>query len=288
MFEEIIGNNDIKKYFIKSFEENTLSHSYIFTGKSGIGKKKIAESIAKNLILKDLPQEEIKKRDINNITDLKVINPENDTIKIAQIREITEHIFEKPIKSNKKIYIVNDADMMNEESQNSFLKTLEEPPEYAIIFLIVSNENKLLETIKSRCIIIKFKDLTNDEIKQYIKLNNIEIGDNQNEKIELLSGSLEKINNIQEYFDEYNKIEILINLLKSRDIVKCLNNADILYNSKDNIQKILDLINVILFKYKMFDCVEIVEKTKAKLMANCNYDMTIDYLIFNICNRKEI
>ena len=62
-----------------------------------------------------------------------------------------ENVYTKPIVSRKKVFIINDSDKMTEEAQNSLLKTLEEPPEYIMIILITANENKLLNTIKSRC-----------------------------------------------------------------------------------------------------------------------------------------
>ena len=69
---------------------------------------------------------------------------------------MVKDVFEKPIRSERKVYIINDGEKMTKEAQNSLLKTLEEPPEYVVIILITSNENLLLNTIKSRCAKIKF------------------------------------------------------------------------------------------------------------------------------------
>ena len=80
-----------------------------------------------------------------------------------------EKVVEKPIISPKKVYIINDAELMTKEAQNCLLKTLEEPPEYVIIILIVSNESKLLNTVKSRCVKIEFSKLTNEEINNYLQ-----------------------------------------------------------------------------------------------------------------------
>ena len=97
------------------------------------------------------------------------------SIKIEQIRYMQEKIAEKPITSNKKIYIIDNSDTMTKEAQNCLLKTLEEPPEYAVIILLVSNENNILNTIKSRCTKILFNPLSKEELLYYLNQNDIEI-----------------------------------------------------------------------------------------------------------------
>ena len=99
------------------------------------------------------------KWDSNNHPDFLQIEPENNTIKIEQIRNMQEEISVKPIASNKKVFLIVNSDCMTKESQNCLLKTLEEPPEYATIILTTSNESKLLNTIKSRCMKIPFQKI---------------------------------------------------------------------------------------------------------------------------------
>lgn len=84
---------------------------------------------------------------------------------------MVKSVYEKPIKSSKKVYIINDSHKMTKEAQNSLLKTLEEPPEYVIIILITENDNLLLNTIKSRCTKIKFNNLKDKEIEHILKEN---------------------------------------------------------------------------------------------------------------------
>lgn len=76
-----------------------------------------------------------------------------------------EKILEKPIVSSKKVYVINDADLMTKEAQNCLLKTLEEPPEFVIIILVLANESKILNTVKSRCMRIFFSKLKDEELK---------------------------------------------------------------------------------------------------------------------------
>lgn len=186
-----------------------------------------------------------------------------------------EKISEKPIISNKKVYIIDDADLMTEESQNCLLKTLEEPPEYAVIILIVSNESKILATNKSRCVILKFDKLTNEEIKE--KYPNL-----SNDLIELLEGSFEKIEGIEEKQEIYKELNNIIDTIENKTLVEVLNSSDILYTKKEDIISILEYLNIICFKRKLITAIEIIEKTKTKIMQNNNYDMCIDYLLIHI------
>lgn len=194
-FENIIGNKKIKSEFIETIKNNTISHSYLFVGQEGIGKKLFAKEFAKmalclsnaNSSKKTVPERDAKvinnvninvigndncssciKFDSDNNPDFVLVEPDGNSIKIAQIREMQENVYTKPIVSNKKVFVINDSDKMTEEAQNSLLKTLEEPPEYIIIILITANENKLLNTIKSRCLKISFNNLESNDLISYI------------------------------------------------------------------------------------------------------------------------
>lgn len=180
MFEALIGNNHIKVTLNELVENKTISHSYIFKGIEGIGKKQFAREFAKNIMCLNRNGCEDKcssciKFNANSHPDYNEIFPDGKKIKIDQIRKLQEKVSEKPIISEKKIYILDDADMMTEESQNCLLKTLEEPPEYAVIILIVTDDNKLLPTIKSRCVMIKFNKILDEELRHHLT----DITDNQ-------------------------------------------------------------------------------------------------------------
>ena len=175
---------------------------------------------------------------------------------------------------------------MTVEAQNCLLKTLEEPPSYAVIILILSNENKLLNTIKSRCTKIAFKGLTNSELTNYAKLHNIETTP---ELLEASDGSISKLIQLRENIEAYKSLDTIINKLSSGDIIDVWNNAEILYKSKDTINNLLDYFNVIFFnklrktnEIKYINSIKIVELTKNRLSANANYDMCIDNLLLKI------
>ena len=167
-FDNIIGNNSVKKLLSHAIDFNNILHSYMFIGPEGIGKSLFAKEFAKIILNNPI--------DIYNHPDFMIIEPEDGkSLKIEQIRYLQEKISEKPISSSKKIYIINDSDSMTKEAQNCLLKTLEEPPSYAIMVLIVSNENKMLTTIKSRCTKVSFHSLSIDELKSYFTINNLPI-----------------------------------------------------------------------------------------------------------------
>ena len=277
MFEKLIGNEQVKKTLIDAINSENVSHSYIFSGIEGIGKRQFAKEFVKNIMCIENGKCEEKcdsciKINANSNPDYTEIEPDGKTIKIDQIRNMQEKVAEKPIISNKKAYIINDADLMSEESQNCLLKTLEEPPKYTIIILVVSNENKLLPTIKSRCVSVKFNKISDEEIKKHI--NNI-----SNEQIKLLGGSLKNIENIQEKEEEYNVILKVVETLQKGQLLDLLENADILYTNKDNILELLDYLNVILLEKRIIDPIKIVEETKHKIISNNNYEMSIDNML---------
>lgn len=291
MFDNIIGNNNIKEVLSNSVKNNKSSHSYLFIGIQGIGKKMIAKEFAKMLLCLDENKycgicKSCIEFDSNNNPDFSVIYADGSSIKIDQIRYIQKKIQEKPIISNKKVYIIDDADLMTTEAQNCLLKTLEEPPEFATIILIGSNENSFLSTIKSRCMILHFNKLKNDQIENYLE-KNYGINNINKNLLEMAQGSVKNAINLKDEHEQYEKIENIINFFNKKDIIDIIKDSELIYKSKDEIFKILDYINVILLKlakieYKYTNCINIVENTRKRLKQNANYDMCIDNMLFNM------
>lgn len=290
MFDTIIGNDPIKEELKTSIGLEKVPHSYLFIGIDGIGKKLIAKELAKILLCLGGNKccgtcKSCIEFDSNNNPDFVFIDAENGSIKIDQIRNMQKRIAEKPIISNKKVYIINNADTMTIEAQNCLLKTLEEPPEYITIILIGANESSFLSTIKSRCTIMHFSKIENEEIKKYLEKCNIqEITQNM---IEIADGSIGKAINLKDKSKLYSSIENIINNLNKYDIIDILNEAEVIYKTKEEIFEILEYINILMFKlskenYKYANCIEIVEETKKRIKANSNYNMCIDYMLFGI------
>ena len=277
MFSDIIGNDKLKKELIHSVETNKTSHSYLFIGTEGIGKKLIAEEFAKMLLAV---------KDTENSPDFSIIEPDGNSIKIEQIREFQKKVSEKPIISNKKVYIINDSDKMTVEAQNCLLKTLEEPPEFVTIILIGSNENSFLSTIKSRCMILHFEKISDEQIQKYLQ-DNYQTEINSKIMLEACQGSIGKALEIKDKQELYQNTEQVVNSLERKDKIDILNMSDFIYKSKDDKLEILNYMNVLFINLakinsKYADCIAIVEETKRRLQSNANYDMCIDNLLLSL------
>ena len=291
MFENILGNERNKNILEKTIELNKVSHSYIFWGTEGIGKKLIAEDFAKRILCLQNHDYDCKCKsciefDSNNNPDFQLIESTDGKIKIEQIREMQRKIAEKPIISSRKVYIIENSDTMTKEAQNCLLKTLEEPPEYITIILICSNEDNLLSTIKSRCTRMHFEPLKENEIKKYLEkaIPEQQISENI---INLAQGSIGKAIKLNEKKEIYENIEKILINMRNKDLIEIVQMSEGIYKSKEEINSILEYINVLLLKLskqnmKYIKCIEIVEETKKRLKANSNYDMCIDYMIFSM------
>lgn len=285
-FNNIVGNNKIKDFLNQSINEKHVSHSYLFVGIDGIGKTLFARTFAKKILCLNNGEDNCEsclKWDSNNHPDFLQIEPENNTIKIEQIRSMQEEISVKPITSNKKVFLIINSDCMTKEAQNCLLKTLEEPPEYATIILTTSNESKLLNTIKSRCMKIPFQKLAENEIEEYAK-KELNITPSK-EFIKICEGSIGKLLEIEENKEIYTEVNILLENIEKYNFTTLINKAEVLYKGKEKIQEILDYINIYLYNQKdmrKLKCINYVEEVKKRLLANSNYDMCIDYLLMKM------
>ena len=304
-FENIKGQKFAKKYLSNSIKSNMISHAYMFEGPSGIGKNTMAIELAKILL---------EMEHLSNSPDYIEIKPDGNSIKIAQIRKIQSDILVKPYKSYK-IYVFDEAQKMTVEAQNALLKTLEEPPKYAIIILITNNKEALLDTIKSRCEIIKFTPIPLRDISNYlittgvdekrasllanfsrgsmqkaIELSNSEDFYMMREEIQkyvqtFLSGNLIEIMDIQNSIEKYkdqiiNVLDLMINYF--RDIMMAKENIDkSMIINLDKLTFIKNMSRKITYS-QLSKIIGIIEDTKDKLRSNCNFNISIQVMTLNI------
>ena len=164
-YSDIIGHEDIVKHFKSSIELGKISHAYILNGEKGSGKKTLAAVVAKSLQCESGEADPcgtckscLQAESGNQPDIIWVTHEKPNVISVDEIRtQILNDIELKPYSSRYKIYIVPDAQLMNTQAQNAILKTLEEPPEYAIIMLLTNNVDKFLQTIISRCSVLNFR-----------------------------------------------------------------------------------------------------------------------------------
>ena len=200
-FKDIVGQERAIKILKKSIKEDKISSSYIFVGSEGTGKKLAAIEFAKAVNCLNLNKsiEACGNCHSCNVInkqccpDLKIVETTKGSIKIEQIREIKKEIELKPLRSKKKVYIIDQVEKMTLEASNCLLKTIEEPPYYAIIILISSKLDSILPTIISRCQIVNFRLINSFKTNKLLldKLNDLK--KNKTEIISKLSqGSIGK------------------------------------------------------------------------------------------------
>lgn len=191
-FENLIGQDDIKRRLQGACTADKISHAYLFTGTRGIGKKSFANEFAK-MCMCTTPLDDgsacgkCKACTLNdagtNPDFMRIaISEGKQIIEVDKIRyDLIERTTTAPVFSRRKVFLVENADTMNESAQNALLKTLEEPPEFVTIILIVDNITMMLDTIKSRSLRIDFKRNSEKEILK--KLEEMSQGKNVNEAL---------------------------------------------------------------------------------------------------------
>ena len=166
--KKVLGNSQNIGHFKEAVRKGKVSHAYIIDGPEGIGKKTFAGYIAAALLCEKGIEEgpcmvcgSCVKADTHNHPDIIWVEHEKPTVlSIGEIRsQVIDTVDIVPYYGPYKIYIIKDAQLLNENGQNALLKTLEEPPEYALFFLLTDNYDMLLDTIKSRCMKLRMEPL---------------------------------------------------------------------------------------------------------------------------------
>lgn len=291
IFENIVGNEKNKKILEDIIIKNKVANAYMFIGQESIGKFLFAKEFAKAILClnENKPCNKCKsclELDNSNNPDLTIIEPDGNNVKIEQIRELNRKVVEKPIVSNKKVYIINDGQNITKEAQNALLKTLEEPPEYVTIILITTSESAFLPTIKSRCTKINFNKLAKEDMLKILKskYNYQNIADMV---YKTSNGSINKSIQIIERQSEFENINKVFSDLENISIIDLINSKEEVFKEKEEIDNTLDYIITIFFdkiksNNKYIGCINIAERTKERLRKNSNYDMTIDNFMLNI------
>lgn len=176
-FADIMGNENLIANLKSSIESDRVNHAYIFEGAKGMGKLTIAKAFAKTLNCYEGKSEpcnlcnSCKSFDSDSNPDAIYVTHEKSLITVDDVRvQILQNVVVKPYNCRYKIFIIPEADKMNVQAQNAFLKSLEEPPAYAKFLLLCENSNKFLATILSRCVIFKLRPLPLADVTNYISL----------------------------------------------------------------------------------------------------------------------
>ena len=323
-FKDVVGHSEIIQYIQNAVTEDKVSHAYILNGEKGSGKKMLAGLFAQTLQCEKGGAEpcyechSCKQAVSGNHPDIIWVTHEKpNSISVDDIRvQINGDIQVKPYNGKYKIYIVPDADMMTVQAQNALLKTIEEPPAYAIIMLLTANEGMLLPTIKSRCVTLTMKPVPLPLIRQYL-MEELQIPDYRADICAAFSqGDVGKAKRLAlsdsfgEMLEHALHMVKYISEMEPSDLVEDLKKIN---TYKMDIQDYLDLLtvwyrDVLMFKatcdannlvfsnelnsirdkakdssYEGLECIiKALEKAKVRLNANVNFDMAMELLLLTM------
>lgn len=323
-FKDVVGHKDILKYISSAVENNRVSHAYILNGERGSGKKMLANLFAMTLLCETGDNEpcgkchSCKQAESGNHPDIiRVTHEKPNSISVDDIRtQVNNTVDIKPYQGPYKVYIIPQADMMTPQAQNAILKTIEEPPSYAVFLLLTENAETLLPTINSRCVMLKLRNIKDTLIKKYL-MENLEIPDYKADMCTAFAqGNMGRAIMLANS-DHFNEIrEEAVQLLKHisemelNEIVSAVKNISVY---KLEITDYLDIImiwyrDVLLYKatkeidkvvfkdqlqsikeqarkssYEGIELIlESLEKAKARLKANVNFDLVMELLFLTI------
>lgn len=322
--EKVLGHEEVVKHLKNAATMGKVSHSYIFAGEKGSGKKLLAKLFAMTLQCEVHGDEpclqcsSCKKAMNRNHPDIIYIKHEKpNSIGIEDIREqLISDVSIKPYTGPYKIYIVDEAEKMTVQAQNALLKTIEEPPAYAVILLLVNNGSTLLPTIASRCVTLNFKPVRDEVIKKYL-MEELHVPDYQAEvSVAFAQGNVGKAKQIATAEDFTEMMDAAFHILKrgqDMEVYEMVDAIKLLSEQKHTIYEYLDLylvwfrdvlmfkatrqIDGLVFRQEYNDIknradrssyeglekiIQAIETAKARLQANVNFDLTMELLFLTI------
>ena len=323
-FGDIIGHEQIIEHFKSALKDHQVSHAYILNGENGSGKSMLAKAFAKALVCEAGYGDSCNmcrachQFDSGNHPDVKWVTHEKaNSIGVDDVREqINNDIVIKPYSSKYKVYIIDEAEKMTVQAQNALLKTIEEPPKYAVIFLLTENAELLLPTINSRCVMLKFRNIKDTLIKKYL-MEKMQIPDYKADVcVAFAQGNMGKAIMLanSDYFNEIK--EEVVHLLRNIDemdvpelmdaVKKCMTYKleindyldmmaiwyrDVLiYKATKNVDRVVfsDQLRYIKARaskssYEGIEKIlEALETAKARMKANVNFELVIELLLLTI------
>lgn len=320
-FKNIIGHEQIIQHMSAALKSKKISHAYIFEGPNGSGKNMLATAFAKALeceagygdscgMCRSCHQMET-----GNQPDVKWLTHEKPmTISVDDVRQqLNADMVIKPYSSKYKIYIVDEAEKMNEQAQNALLKTIEEPPEYGIIMLLTNNLEAMLPTILSRCITFHLKPVNQEKI---VELLTKEYGvPDYNARISAafsqgIVGKAIQMASSDDFNDLQYQVRHIVKNVHDMDVYELVEKVKQMSAYKTDINDVIDMImvwyrdvlilkvtkdaNTIVYKdeYRSLmeqakrssyeglnEIINALERAKARLAANVNFDIAMEMML---------
>ncbi|WP_346664171.1 DNA polymerase III subunit delta' [uncultured Merdimonas sp.] len=323
-FKDVVGHKDIIKYIQSAVESGQVGHAYILNGERGAGKKMLASLFAMTLLCEKGGVEpcnechSCKQAGSGNHPDICWVTHEKPgTISVDDIRQqVSGTVMIRPYQGPYKVYIIDHAELMTQQAQNALLKTLEEPPAYAVFLLLTENAEALLPTITSRCVMLKLRNIRNTLIRKYL-MEVLQVPDYKADmctafaqgnlgKAIMLANS-EHFNEIREeaiqllkYIHEMELSELAqavsrittykLEITDYLDIIMIWYRDVLLYKATKEVDKVIFKEQISFIKEQArkssYEGIETIlkalETAKARLKANVNFDLVMELLFLTI------
>lgn len=323
-FSDVLGHEQTIQHMKNAIRMNKVSHAYMINGEKGSGKKLLAGLFAQTLQCEAGGTEPCMQcrsckqaESLNQPDIIRITHEKPNTISVEDIREqLNGDIQIRPYSSPYKVYIIDEADKLSVQAQNALLKTIEEPPSYAVIFLLTENAGTLLSTIRSRCVLLDLKPVSSQIIKRYL-MEDLEIPEYRADICTAFAqgnvGKAKRLalsDNFGEMLDHVLHVVKYISEMEVGDLIEDLKKIS---KYKMEINDYLDLLtiwyrDVLLFKatrdadsmifsdelisirkkasessYEgLGQIIEALEKAKQRLKANVNFDLTMELLLLTM------
>jgi len=267
-FSSLIGNDRIKRVLQRAVSEDRVRQSLLMAGPRGVGKYQFAIALAQALnceALKDgdacgicNPCRRIQRKEHGDVRTLLRESqdpsvkkePRSRFIKIEQVRDMTQHAQFRPYEGRRRVFIIDEAEWLQQQAANALLKTLEEPPDTTLMILITSKPYSLLETIRSRCLMLSFAPLKVDEIEEYLRADKKLPEDDLRLRARLARGSLGHALEIDltQYRDKRDRMLETIEAMIRSDVPGIVKQSEYLGKKidKDEFEDHLDMLLILL------------------------------------------
>lgn len=208
----------LTKILINSIEKDRISHAYLFQGGKGTGKLEMATHLAKTVFCKERqgiePCQECsdcKRIDSGNHPDLHYVEPDGASIKKEQILYLQKEFTYSGLESDRKVYIIKDAERMTTNASNRLLKFLEEPSRETVAILLTENSHAILDTIRSRCQVMSFKPLVEKGVENALLEQGV--SESSSKLLAMLTSNLEEAMELSndEEFAQTRKLVVQLN-----------------------------------------------------------------------------
>ncbi len=323
-FTDIIGQEQLKEHLQNALSTNKVSHAYIINGERSSGKEFVARVFAMALQCEKRGTEpcgechSCKQALGNNQPDIIYVSHEKpNTIGVEDIRkQINGDIDIKPYSSPRKIYIMNEGEKMTVQAQNALLKTLEEPPEYAVLLILTTNVDAMLPTILSRCVVLNMKPVADAKVKKYL-MEELGVPDYKaNICVAFARGNIGKakmLANSEEFEKVKEEAVTLVKYIKDMEINEIVKAIKKITEYKFDVNDYLDIlsawyrdillfkatkdVNSLIFKEEIQQIMRVsdrstyegienivnaLQQAKKRLDANVNFELTMELLLLTV------